>query len=347
MGSRLEARQSPPAPDTLLEAEDVLDPTVHWWTRARNSLRVPGVLIRLALYDPEHIPERLTIYSVDKHAGSARLWAERAREADPETPVAVLADRQRARTVSTARIDGAVAGTPFFIALVPAYIAFLRQEVRLHLRVAALYGEDPADPRIAADFLVLRKVHKDSEKAIAELNLVRANPLPPDRRRTPLKSWYRAVVSILILAGFMQAPEDDGPTQLTTGQKVVRAIRFVLAAVIWVLTWVVPITFMIVMSWGCENDARRFGQRVMTRYGDKDTDNAVAIARADRKAGGNRAVSFARGALVVLSVALPLALIASTVVARTGPLGLDLPKAAGALAALALVIGVSIAAVRG
>jgi hypothetical protein len=40
-------------------------------------------------------------------------------------------------------------------------------------------------------------------------------------------------------------------------------------------------------------------------------------------------------------------LIASTVLAGSGPFGVDLPEAAGALAALALVIGVSIAAVRG
>ena len=54
-----------------------------------------------------------------------------------------------------------------------------------------------------------------------------------------------------------------------------------------------------------------------------------------------------RSALVVLSVALPLALIASTVLAGKGPLGVNLPQAAGALVALALVIGVSVAAVRG
>lgn len=54
-----------------------------------------------------------------------------------------------------------------------------------------------------------------------------------------------------------------------------------------------------------------------------------------------------RGALVVVSVALPLALIASTVLAGSGPLGVHLPQAAGALAALALVIGVSVAAIRG
>jgi hypothetical protein len=328
-------------------AEDTPEPSSSLWVRARNTLRVPGVLVRLALYDPAHIPERLTIYAVDKQADSARAWAQRAREAAPETPVAVLADAQRRRTVGTARIDGAVAGTPFFIALVPAYIAFLSQEVRFHLRAAALYGEDPADPGIAADFLVLRGVHKDNESALAQLDVVRANPLPPHRERTPLKSWYQAVVSILILAGFMRAPEENGPTRLTVGQKVLRAARFVVAAGIWILTWVVPVTFMIVMSWACESDARRFGRRVMTRYADEGADIAVAMARADRRAGGNRAVTVARAALVVLSVALPLTLIASTVRAGSGPLGIHLPEAAGALAALALVIGVSAAAIRG
>jgi len=92
----------------------------------------------------------------------------------------VLAHGQRRRTISTARIDGAVAGTPFFIALVPAYIAFLRQEVRFHLRVAALYGHDPADPRVAGDFLVLRGVHTDAEQVLADLELVRA-PRSPSR----------------------------------------------------------------------------------------------------------------------------------------------------------------------
>ena len=336
-----------PGPDTGPDAEEVVDPSERWWVRARHSLRVPGALVRLALYDPGHLPERLTIYSVDKHADGARSWAQLAREAAPDTPVAVLADAQRRRTVSTARVDGAVAGTPFLIALVPAYIAFLRQEVRFHLRVAALYGKDPADPEVAADFLVLRGVHKDSEKALTELDLVRANPLPPQRKHTPLKSWYQAVLSVLILAGFISAPEENGPTRVTVGKKVLRAVRFVVLAGIWVLTWVVPVTFMIVMSWTCESDARRFGQRVMTLYADDRADIGVAMARADRRTGGSRAVTVARGALVVLSVALPLALIASTVLAGSGPLGVHLPQAVGALAALALVVGVSVVAIRG
>jgi hypothetical protein len=102
------------------------------WARARQSLRVPGSLVRLAKRDPHHVPERLTIYTIDRQADEARSWAQRAREGTPERPRAMVVDDQLRRTITTARVDGAVAGTPFLIALVPAYIAFLRQEVRLH-----------------------------------------------------------------------------------------------------------------------------------------------------------------------------------------------------------------------
>jgi hypothetical protein len=314
--------------------------------RARNSLRVPGVLVRLAKRDPHHIPERLTIYTVDRHADGARAWAQQARAAAPDRSPAVLAERQRRRTISTARIDGAVAGTPFFIALVPAYIGFLRQEVRFHLRVAALYGHDPSDPRVAADFLVLRGVHKDADQALAELEVVRATPLPPPGPRTPLRSWYKAIVSILILAGFLSPPEDEDPRRLTPWEKVLRAVRLVVAGLIWALTWILPVTFMIMMSWACESDARRFGQRVTTCYADEGEDIATAMAAADRKTSGNRALTISRSVLVVLSVAIPLAFIVATLAGGKGPLGVNVPEAIGAIIALALVIGVSAAAVR-
>ena len=286
------------------------------------------------------------MYEADRQAAAAAAWAREAREA-PETNVAVIADTQRRKTISSARIDGAVAGTPFFIALVPAYIAFLRQEMRFHLRTASLYGHDPASPTVAADFLVLRGVHKDSEKAIAELASVRANPVPTRRQHTPLRAWYSAVVSVLILAGFMAPRDEDARTDLTGRQRALRVIRFIVAGGIWLLTWVIPVTFMIVMSWGCESDARRFGQRVMDHYRNEDVDIGVVMARADRRAGGNKAITAVRGVLVVLSVALPLSLIASTVLSGKGPLGVQLPQAAGVIAALALVIGVSVAAIRG
>lgn len=327
-------------------ATEAHEPAEEHRGRIRSSLRVPGVLLRIVKRDPTHVPERLTIYSVDRGAKAAAEWARRAREAAPDTPPAVLVEEQRRRTVSTARINGAVAGTPFFVALVPAYLTFLSQELRLHLRTAAIYGHDPADPRVSAEFLVLRGVRKDVDEALRALDEVRATPLPPAGARTPLRTWYQAVMGILVLAGFMAPPEEGERVQLSLGAKTWRAVRFIVGGLIWIMTWVVPVTFMIVMSWSCESDARRFGHRVAAYYADEGDDILVAMARADRRTGGNRMVTAARTVLVGLSVLLPLAVMASALTPGRGPLGLDLPTSAGALAGVALVIGVTIAALR-
>jgi hypothetical protein len=327
------------------EADEVVEPQ-GVWARTRASLRIPGTLMRLIRRDPHHVPERLAIYAVEQQADAAREWAARARERAGEGSVEPIADDQRRRTITTGRIDGAISGTPFFIALVPAYIAFLRQEVRFHLRMAALYGHDPADPRVAADFLVLRGVRKDVDEALAELETVRATPLPPAGVRTPLRSWYSAILRVLVLAGFLGPPDDDDQKQ-TFWTKLVNAVQLAVAGLIWALTWVVPITFMIVMSWACESDARRFSERVLTHYQEGQADLDAAIASADRKAGGNRAITAVRAALVVLSVAIPLLLVGSTLLKHNGPLGITVPQSAAALIALAIVIGVSAVALRG
>jgi hypothetical protein len=181
-------------------------------------------------------------------------------------------------------------------------------------------------------------VRPNAEQALAELEATRATPLPPPGARTPVRSWYRAVVNVMVLAGFLGPPE-AGPANVTRGARVKQAVGFIVAGLIWALTWVVPITFMIVMSWACESDARRFGHRVTAHYGGE-------AGEAGRPVPGNRGITLVRGALVVLSVALPLALVGSAVLAGKGPFGVNVPEAAGALVALALVIGVSVTAVR-
>ena len=43
-------------------------------------------------------------------------------------------------------------------------------------------------------------------------------------------------------------------------------MSFLVAAAIWVMTWVVPFTFMIMMAWGCETHARQLGRRTLVYY---------------------------------------------------------------------------------
>ena len=106
-------------------------------------------MTRVAWRDPENISERLTLYAAQRLAGSARDWAAGVREARADTPLATIAEEVRSTSAGVARVDGAVAGTPFFLALVPGYLAYLLQEARMGLRIAALYGRDPATLRTA------------------------------------------------------------------------------------------------------------------------------------------------------------------------------------------------------
>ena len=49
---------------------------------------------------------------------------------------------------------------------------------------------------------------------------------------------------------------------------------------IWVITWVFPLSFMIAMAWACESHARSLGRRTMSFYGGESTGIEAAIAEA-------------------------------------------------------------------
>ena len=275
-------------------------------SRIRRVFSGSRDLWRVVYRDPEHVPERLTLYTAGRLGDPSREWAAVGAELSPRYPVAKIAEELRTQSAHVARIDGAISGTPFFIALVPGYLTYLQQEMRMTLRTAALYGRDPRELRTSAEMLALRGVHPDVEAAEAALISVRDKGLPdrPAQRRS-WRTWVHSVYLLLIFGGFMSpsvAKEDTG----TRGK--VRAVFGVLLGVgIWVTTWVLPLTFMIVMAWGCETHARQLGRRTLLYY-DGEADNVLeaikaADARSDR---GHDKRAIARGVALFLSVAIPI-----------------------------------------
>src|SRR3954447_4301538 len=182
-----------------------------------------------------------------------------------------------------ARIDGAAAGTPFFIALVPGYLSYLWQEGRMGLRIAALYGHDPAELRTAAEMLALRGVHPTADEAAEALTASRAAP-PPEKpaARRPLRAWIDSVHRLLIFGGFLSAPaEEPAGDEPPKGGRLRALAGLAVAGAIWLTTWVLPVTFMIAMAWACESHTRQLGRRALLLYdGDAATPEA-AIAAAD------------------------------------------------------------------
>jgi hypothetical protein len=291
------------------------------------------------------VPERLALFAVHRLGEPSRLWARDAlaEGADP----GVVATKLRHQSGRVARIDGAISGTPFFLALVPGYLGYLWQEAMLVLRTAALYGRDPRTASAAAEMLRLRGIHPTVEAAQAAIEHVNATPLPgkPEHRR-PVRYWVRSISMVLVFGGFLSPPSSRDMNR--PHAKLLAAAGVMLGAGVWVFTWVFPATFMVLMAWGCERDARHTGRKALAFYGGEaaTTDAAIAAARSRHDEGHGRRELFHAGALT-LSIALPVAFVAYAIHVRHGRGPLNAFSAAGALVALSLVIAITVLANRG
>jgi hypothetical protein len=313
--------------------------------RVRRSLSGWRVLGRIAYRDPEHVAERLALYGARNLGEPSLEWAQSVREARPDVPRAVIAEELRTQTAKLARIDGAVSGTPFLIALVPGYLAYLRQEGRMVLRTAALYGRDPRELETTAEVLALRGVHPTVDAARAALERVRDVPVPekPDKRRS-LRTWVRSVNLLLIFGGFSSAPSDVRDETAHAWLKA--SIGFLIGAAIWLTTWVLPVTFMVAMAWGCETHARQLGRRALLFYdGDADGVQAAIAAAKERQDRGHGTREIVRATILVLSVAIPFGFVAYADHVRQST-GINWLGALGALVAVSLVIAASVLAKR-
>jgi hypothetical protein len=303
-------------------------------------------LATIAYRDPEHVAERLTRFGTQRLGDDSLAWADRIREERPDASRAVVAEELRTQTAQVARIDGAVSGTPFLIALVPGYLAYLWQEGVMERRMAALYGHDPRDLETSARILVLRGVHKDTESAREALLKVWDAP-PPEKptARRPLRLWVQSIYTMLIFGGFLSASEDD-EGERDRKWRLKAALGFAVGAGIWAITWVLPVSFMIAMAWGCESHARSLGHKTMIFYGGEDeiAEAATAAGGPGEREGRTRR-DVIRAILLALSIAIPIGFVAYADHVRQST-GINWLGALGALVAASLVIATTVIARR-
>jgi hypothetical protein len=302
-------------------------------------------LARLVYRDPEHVTERMALYAAEHLAEPSRKWAQAKVKANPDTPRVEIVDELRTQSARVARIDGAMAGTPFFIALVPGYVAYLVQEGRMGLRTAALYGRDPAAPRTTAEMLALRGVHPTPEQAEEALQEVRDAPPPPKpTSRRPLHVWVRSVKAILIFGGFLDPPTEDKIE--VAHPKLNAAAGIGIGVAVWIITCVLPVTFMIAMAWGCESHTRQLGRRVLLFYDGGADSSLEAIKAADRRTDtGHGRRQILRGVAIFLSIAIPIVFVALVDYHRQST-GIDWLGALGALVALSLIVAITVVTAR-
>jgi hypothetical protein len=229
-----------------------------------------AALQRLVRAHPERLPEYMALFATHQQAPSVREWAERHPVALSSPEHDRLLREMRHDLLAFSRINGALSGTPFFIALVPAYVSVLREQARTALRIGALHGRDPGAPERPAELLVFLDVYPNvpaAEAALERIRLPSANESSGLRQVGGPRAWVEVVTQVLILAGFIEPSPDK-----TKPRRATRAVRTVLALCLWALTWIVPITFMLFMAFTCEGRTRKVFDRALRYYGDVEVD---------------------------------------------------------------------------
>lgn len=212
-------------------------------------------------------------------------------------------------------------------------------------RIAALYGHDPRELETSAQILTLRGVHGTVDQARTALREVVETPLPEKpKARRPLRVWVRSVYVVLVFGGFVSGKSDDEGDRYR--HWLLQAVMGTLVAtLIWLITWVFPVTFMIAMAWACESHARKLGDRTMRFYGGEAARAEAAAAGGRDTDRGRTKRELLRGLLIVFSVAIPVAFVAYADRVRQTT-GINWLGALGALVAASIVVATTVIASR-
>lgn len=296
---------------------------------------MPKEVWRIIRRDPVHLPERLVMLAQDRLAQTTWDWGratlERDREAAPADIIAGISPQLE----RFARINGALAGTPFLIALVPAYVSVLWQEARMVMGIAALNGRNPTEPEFAGELLALRGLYPSPEAAMERLARLDAADDPSTAEVAPtgllarLGSWADLVRRVLILAGFISGSSGQAGDR----SRIRTAASLFAAGVIYLITWIVPVTFMILMSWSCERDVRDLCDRASEWYGENRNERARRFSLRALRTRDESKLTVTRGLLALMSLAVPMFLIFAAVAD---------PLAHAALYALSSLIGLTV-----
>lgn len=152
---------SAPQPSTaMVEAEN--DPVQTSGRTPESDVR--ALIARLRDH-PGFAPELLALEAVRALGPGAAEWAQRLRARYPDAPADGLARLATRRYVRAAGAGGAAAALAGLFAPLAELASVLWTQANLVLRLAAVYGKDPAHPDRAAELLVLTLVHSDATSA--------------------------------------------------------------------------------------------------------------------------------------------------------------------------------------
>ncbi|HWD71957.1 MAG TPA: hypothetical protein VG779_05460 [Actinomycetota bacterium] len=129
-------------------------------------------LLQAVRADPHHASELVLLRVLAQLAPNVTA---RNKAGDP---VEQTTKRLIRRATSLARRDGAITGSSFYVGMPSAMAMIYCHRLLLVLRIAALYGREPAEAARAAEMLVFQGRYADMETAAAALRRAGTAPSP-------------------------------------------------------------------------------------------------------------------------------------------------------------------------
>ncbi len=201
--------------------------------------------------DPGHAPELAVLNTLPLLSPRVTQWQAEQVTDDRPDQLNRLAHRTLRRSVGQARWAGAITGSSFYVGMVPAVTVIYCEQLRMVLRMAAIYGRDPEDPARAAEILVFQRRHQtvaEAEAALQSAGHAKSRDRgPPWTRRT-----WMAVKPLPQMIGLQ-----------------LRRIKHPLDVVIWAAeaaAFFVPLMSIPVWTYANAVSTKRLGRAAMEHY---------------------------------------------------------------------------------
>lgn len=197
--------------------------------------------------DPAGAPQHLALAAIDRWGQQARDYANDVRREHPDATNAELAKMVKDRHAMLARMEGAAAGVPGFVAplagsaaaLLPDLGALAWIQSRMVVHIAAVYGHDTTSRETAAELLVLQGIYSTTkvarvalEEASKRVATRLVNQYVRGATLVLLRQLFRYVgirftrVGLLKAVPFISIPVNAAVNEVATRSLAKRAIKY-------------------------------------------------------------------------------------------------------------------------
>ncbi len=122
----------------------------------RDEKSPPAAMWRALRLDPRHAAEVSVLYALPLLIPHVEHWRRSNVDRHPTETSDKMARRVVRRSTSVARRGGLITGSTFYVGLLPAMAMIYVEQLTAVLRIAAVFGRDPAEPVRAAEILVIQ-----------------------------------------------------------------------------------------------------------------------------------------------------------------------------------------------